>query len=141
MQTAHDDANVYFLVTRLDDYLTEGDNVTLHIAAGKNSYYRVKMAIDGTLTAEFVEGGAVKQTVNGGKAVVKTFGTLGDDTDKDRGALWELSLPKAAVGLLGATSFKLSPQLSNQDGIGAVSDGLTGVSPFVTDRWPVVALD
>ena len=141
VQTAHDDANVYFLVTRLDDYLTEGDNVTLHIAAGKNSYYRVKMAIDGTLTAEFVEGGAVKQTVNGGKAVVKTFGTLGDDTDKDRGALWELSLPKAAVGLLGATSFKLSPQLSNQDGIGAVSDGLTGVSPFVTDRWPVVALD
>ena len=69
------------------------------------------------------------------------FGTLNVDSDKDTGVSVELSLPKAILGLTDASSFGFSPALANQDGVGAISDGLTGVSPFLTERWPTVVLD
>ncbi len=141
VQTAHDAENVYFLINRLDAYLTEGDSVTLNIAVGASSYYRIKVGIDGIVQTEYVEGGATKKTVDGGKAVVKLFGTIGNADDRDEGAVIELSIPKANLGLTGAESFKLSPALANQDGIGVVSDGLSGVSPFLTERWPAVVLE
>ncbi len=141
VQTAHDAENVYFLINRLDEYLTEGDTVTLNIAVGASNYYRVKVGLDGDMKIEYVEGGATKKTVDSGKAAVKLFGTLGDDAEKDKGAVIELSIPKADIGLANAASFKLSPALANQDGIGVVSDGIGGVSPFLTARWPAVILE
>ena len=139
VQAAHDSDNIYFLISRLDEYLTDGDAATLNLGVGKSSYYRIKVGMAGILSVEYVEGGAVKRTVEGGKAVVTTFGTLNNDTDKDEGISIELSIPKAALGI--TDSFTLSPVLANQDGIGTVSDGLEGVSPFLTERWPAVVLD
>lgn len=141
VRTAHDSDNVYFLVSRPDMYITDGDTATISIAKSATSYYRVTVGLDGVLKIEYLENGSVKSTLNGGKAVVKVLGTANNNDDKDEGVVTEISLPKALVGLDGATSFKICPSLSNQDGVGSTNDTLTGVSVFTTNRWPSVVLD
>ncbi len=142
VRTAHDDENVYFLISRPDTYVTDGDTATVCIAAGTNSYYRVIVDLNGIASVEFVENGSVKNTLeNSGKAAVKVLGTVGDNTDKDEGVVTEVAIPKALVGLTGKTSFAINPSLNNQDGSGSTTDILTGVSTFNTGRWPEVVLD
>lgn len=141
LRTAHDAENIYFLVSRLDTYVTEGDTTTICIGAGTSNYYRVVVGLDGIQSITYVEGGANKNTVTGGKAAVKVLGTVGNNEDKDEGVVTEIAIPKALVGLSGATSFTVNPSLANQDGSGSTSDTLTGVSAFTTTRWPSVVLD
>ncbi len=141
VRTAHDNDNVYFLITRADTYLTEGDTASVSVATSAASYYRITTAVDGTLTIEYLENGSVKKTVSGGSAVAKVFGTVGNNEDKDEGVVIEISVPKALVGLDGVSSYKICPSLSNQDGVGSTNDTLTGVSVFTTNRWPSVVLD
>ena len=141
LRTAHDNDNVYFLISRLDTYITEGDTTTICIGAGTSSYYRVAVSLEGIDYITYVENGAAKSTTAGGNAVVKVFGTVGNNEDKDEGVVTEISIPKALVGLDGETSFTVNPSLSNQDGSGSTSDTLTGVSAFTTTRWPSVVLD
>ncbi len=141
VRTAHDNNNVYFLISRADMYITEGDTVSISIGSSQTSYYRVNVDINGTVDIETLTNGSVKGNVAGGNAVVKVLGTLGNNDDKDEGAVIELCVPKALVGLNGAASFKICPSLSNQDGIGSTTDTLTGTSLFSTNRWPSVVLD
>ena len=141
VRTAHDNDNLYFLVSRLDTYITEGDTATLCLASSANSYYRVVVDLNGIQSISYVENGSVKNTVTGGSAVVKVIGTVGNNEDKDEGVVTEIVIPKALVGLSGAASYKLCPSLSNQDGSGSTSDTLTGVSTFTSGRWPAVVLD
>jgi len=141
VQTAHDDENIYFLINRLDEYLTEGDLATLCIEAGEKNFYRIVTDLSGIRSIAYVEGGATKENLSGGNAVVKLFGTVGNTEDTDKGAVIEIAIPKALLGLTDRTSFKLRPDLANQDGVGAVSDTIDGVSPFLTARWPAVVLD
>lgn len=141
VQSAHDDENLYFLINRLDEYLTGGDAVSVNIGAGKASYYAVSVGLDGKVTAtSFVNGKSTGVDLNA-KAAVKTFGTVDDNADKDEGCVIEISIPKAAVGLSGATSYTIRPELVNVDGGGIVRDTLTGVSCFSTAFWPAVTLD
>ena len=141
VQVAHDNNNVHFLISRLDEYLTDGDIVTLSIGISKTSYYRIKIDLSGNVKIEHVDGGTVKDTFTGGTAVIKLFGTLNQNSDKDTGALTEFSLPKELIGISEAPSFKLSLALDNKDGLGITSDGISGISPFNTDRWPAVIFD
>lgn len=141
VRTAHDNDNVYFLVSRLDNYVTDGDTATICIGSGTSSYYRVVVNLGGIESITYVEGGSNKNTVTGGTAVVKVLGTANNNEDKDEGIVTEISIPKALVGLGGATSYTINPSLSNQDGSGSTNDTLTGVSAFTTTRWPSVVLD
>jgi len=140
VQTAHDKDNVYFCINRLDNYLTDGDTVTLNIATTRMRFYRVEIAADGKVTVSFIQNAAVVSTVDGGKATVRTVGTVGNNEDTDEGVCIEFALPKALIGLQNASSFKLSPTLMNVDGDGAFFDQLNGVSSVITDRWPAVVL-
>ncbi len=141
VQTAHDNDNVYFCINRLDDYLTDEDTVTLNIGVGMLEYYRVVIAADGKVTVSRVQNAATRSTVDGGKATVRTVGTVGNNSDTDEGVCIELSIPKSIVGLSGKTSFTLSPSLMNRDGEGYFFDQLNGVSTINTSRWPAVVLD
>ena len=140
VRTAHDNDNLYFLVSRLDTFVTEGDTSTICIATANNIYYRVVVGLDGVQSVTRFENGAAGDTVSGGSAVVKVFGTVGNNEDKDEGVVTEICIPKALVGVSGA-SYKINPSLSNQDGSGSTNDTLTGVSTFTTGRWPEVVLD
>lgn len=141
VQTAHDDDNVYFLISRLDDYLTRGDTTAIHISAGSTSFYTVTADSSGACSiTETVSG--VKKDVSGDiSAAVKIYGTVDDNSDLDEGMLIELAVPKSLVGLVGASSFAIRPELTNVDGTGCIIDTLTGVSHYSTLLWPEVKLD
>ena len=140
VQVAHDAENVYFLISRLDKYLTAEDTVTLHLGTGFASFYRVELGMDGISKIAYIENAAEQQQLTGGRAIVKTFGTVGDNTDTDEGVSIEVSIPKSILGS-AQNGFTLSPALTNRDGEGSIYDGLTGVSVFNTLRWPAVVLE
>lgn len=141
LRAAHDSDNVYFLLTRLDYYLTSGDETTVCIAAGDAADYRITAALDGTVTAEYYENDIKVNTFALEKANVRLFGTIDCNSDKDEGAIIELKVPKSSVGLDGKNEFALRLALSNDDGEGAVLDTFTGVSSCMTEFWPKVVLD
>ena len=141
MRTAHDNDNVYFLLSRLDYYLTSGDTVTVCVAAGDSSDYRITVDLEGNATVDYYTNGIKKSSVTLDKASVVLFGTLNDNSDKDEGAVIELKVPKSAVGLTGKSEFGVRLALANQDSEGSISDTFTGVSSFSTKLWPKVVLD
>ena len=141
LRAAHDDENVYFLLSRLDYFLQDGDTMTVCIAAGAAADYRIMVGVDGIREIAYFANGTKQQTYTGGSAAVKVLGTVGNNEDTDEGYVVELSVPKALVGLSGAASFKVRPALANVDGSGTVADTLTGVSAFSTALWPTVVLD
>ena len=141
LRAAHDDENVYFLLSRSDDFLQDGDTMTVCIGAGAAADYRITVGIDGAMTIDHYAGGAKQQTLTGGRAAVRVLGTVGNNDDRDEGYVAEIAVPKSAVGLVGASRFKVRPALANQDGSGSISDTLTGVSAFSTSLWPSIVLE
>ncbi len=141
LRVAHDDDNLYFLISRLDYYVTDGDTATICIAAGATSDYRITVGLNGIQSIAYYEGDILKRTVEGGSAAVKVLGTANNNEDKDEGMVAEVAIPKSLVGLTGQNSFKVRPALSNTDSSGATSDTLTGASVYATAQWPAVVLD
>ena len=141
LRAAHDDENVYFLLSRSDDFLQDGDTMTVCIAAGAAADYRITVGVDGIRSIEHYVNGAKQQTLTGGMAAIKVLGTVGNNDDRDEGYVAEIAIPKALVGLTGAKSFKVRPALVNVDGSGSIADTLTGVSAFSTSLWPTIVLD
>ncbi|MBQ9133755.1 MAG: exo-alpha-sialidase [Clostridia bacterium] len=141
LRTAHDDENIYFLISRLDYQLTSDDTATIRIANGEKTYYRIVVGMDGTATLSYVEGGfAKKQDVQIASAV-KVLGTIDDNKGTDEGAVFEIAVPKSAVGLNGASAMQVRPELVNSDGNGKITDSLTDVSANNTALWPSIALN
>ena len=141
LRTAHDDDNVYFLISRLDYDVMTGDTATVCIAEDSTSYYRIVIAPDGSVTVSYVKGRTSKKVTADVQVAVKLFGTLNDGSDTDEGMLIEVAVPKSAVGLAGADSFRVSPVLVNKDQSGStVTDTMT-VSTTDTTYWPSVVLD
>ncbi|MBQ7012087.1 MAG: exo-alpha-sialidase [Clostridia bacterium] len=141
VQVGHNKDTISFLINRLDDYLTDGDTVTLDIGVDKMKFYRVTVGFDGIREISCIDGGVMTAMTVDGTASVKTFGTVNDNSDTDEGAVYEIVLQKEMLGIVGAGSVKLCPSLGNMDGKGIVCDTLTGVGAFVTDTWPSVVLD
>ena len=142
LRTAHDSENVYFLVSRLDDYINEKDAAIVAVAAGDTGYYQIILDLSGIQSIDYYENGKLKQSLSGGEAVVKVLGTTGDNTDLDEGVVTEVSIPKSLLGLTGEDRFSVRLALSNDDGTGTiVSDTFTGVSALSSSLWPAVVLD
>lgn len=141
LQTAHDAENVYFLVNCLDTYLQTGDSVAVNVGVGKATYYTVTVDVNGNTTFTRFENGVTKAMSGNVKSVVKTYGTVGENKDTDKGYVVEIAVSKADLALVGATSFVVRPELVNVDNGGKIRDTLTGVSYYVTTAWPKVVLD
>ena len=141
LRAAHDDENVYFLVSRLDDFMTSSDAVMVCIGAGETADYRVVVGVDGSVSIDHYSAGAKQSSITGGTAVVKVLGTLNNNEDTDEGCVYEIAVPKSAVGLTGAKSFKVRPVLTNKDSNNVILDTLTGVTAYSTALWPDIVLD
>ena len=137
LRTAHDDENVYFLVTRLDDVLTEKDKAVIYIGADEG-YYRIILNTDGLEALEYKSS---KLSTDGVACITKIFGTVGVNSDTDDGIVYELSIPKPLIGLEGKASFAALPLLNNSDGGSVITDTLTNASITQQSRWPTVVLD
>ncbi len=141
LRTAHDDENVYFLFSRFDDYMVNRDFVSVNIGVSENEYYTLTVASSGVLSCHYYLGGSLMRTVDGVKAQVAVLGTLGDNSDTDTGALYEVSIPKSVLGLENAEQFFASIALSNTDTGNTVNDTMTNIKTTSTENWPVVRLD
>ncbi len=137
LRTAHDDENLCFLVTRLDEVLTSGDKVFINIGAD-DGYYCITLNTEGLGSIEYKSS---KLSADNISCVTKVFGTVGVNSDKDEGIVYELSVPKALLGLEGKTSFAVLPVLNNSDGGSAIADTITNASTDMQSRWPSVVLD
>lgn len=141
VQVAHDKDNVYFLVTRLDKYLTSKDSVKINIADGSSSYYTVAINPKGAYTVTHSEKGDVSSG-SAESAAIKRFGTVDINSNVDQGVYIEFAIPKAILGLSGKTSFKAMPALTNKDASSQITeDTLTGASFTSTANWIEVVLD
>lgn len=139
LRAAHDGDNLYFLLSRLDDFLTAEDTVTVCIAAGAASDYRITVGLDGIRKIELYESGTCRAQLSGGSAAVRILGTVDQNDDCDTGCVYEIALPKALLGLAGADRFQVRLALSNTDGKGAAADSMGG-SIYSTALWPEVRL-
>ena len=101
VQVAHDKDNVYFLLSRLDEELTDGDSVSLVL----NGSITVAIGTDGGYTVGAYSGDGVS-------------------VRHAEGVLTELAIPKKVLGLQTADSFTLTPALINKDGDSLVTDKL-----------------
>ena len=139
VQVAHDRDNVYFLVTRLDKYLTSKDSVKINIADGSASYYTVAINPKGAYTVTHSAKGSI---TSGTATAVKRFGTVDINTNVDQGVYIEFAIPKANLGLSGKTSFKAMPALTNKDASSTVTeDTLLTANMTSTANWIEVVLD
>ncbi len=140
LRTAHDDDNLYFLVSRLDECITDRDTATVCIADGATSDYRITVGLDGIRSIDYYQNGAKQKTLTGGTAAVRVLGTPNNNEDKDEGFVVEFSIPKALVGMTGKKSFQARLALVNWDGAREVGDSMS-VSQTSTAKWPAVVLD
>lgn len=140
LRTAHDDDNLYFLVSRLDECITDRDTATVCIADSATSDYRITVGLDGIRSIDYYQNGAKQKTLTGGTAAVRVLGTPNNNEDKDEGFVVEFSIPKALVGMTGKKSFQARLALVNGDGAGEVGDSMS-VSKTSTAKWPAVVLD
>ncbi len=141
LRVAHDAENVYFLLSRLDADLTDGDTVTVCVAADKTCYYRITADGRGAVSGVYVENAVEKRTFTG-RAAVTVHGTENHAGDTDTGVLLEVAVPKTQLGLVGAKQMQVRLELKNKDAKDkvAITDSFTGVSFFATAFWPVVRL-
>lgn len=141
LRVAHDEKNVYFLVSLLDYCLTSEDAVTVCVAESAISDNRITVYPDGSATLASYSMGKQQSTsaLNGVKTVIK--GTLDDTSDRDEGVIFEIAVPKADLALQGKNAFTARLALVNNDGDGYVSDTFTGASSVYTEQWPEVILN
>ncbi len=137
LRTAHDDENIYFLVTRLDEVLTAEDEAVIYIGTD-GGCYSITLNTEGLSSIAY---NGNKLTAENASCVAKVFGTVGADSDTDDGIVYELSVSKASLGLKGKTSFAVLPMLINSDGGSAITDTLTNASVDLQSRWPSAVLD
>ncbi|MBE6680270.1 MAG: exo-alpha-sialidase [Ruminococcaceae bacterium] len=141
LQVAHDKDNIYFLINRLDYYLSKSGEVsTVYIAASNNTYYRIDIT-DRTkaYTICLVDASGNKTQKTSGTTVYTVANGNFIDGNLDRGFLTELSVPKSALGIENATSIRAGI------GITSVDKGVTTTDVMVdltsTVNWPTVVLD
>ena len=139
VQVAHDDNNVYFLLSRIDSLLNAGDNASVCIAADNNTYYRIDVSLTGSYTITYCQQNGSENVVSTGNAAYKLHGMVNNSNSDDIGALFELALAKSDVGLENASSFKMLPSLVNVDDGAAITDTLCVADDMAC--WPVVVLD
>ena len=142
VQVAHDKDNVYFLISRLDKYLTSKDSTVLHIADGDTNYYTVTFNVKGTYTVTYTSGETVTTVTTNGSSSVKRYGTIDTNTNIDTGVYVEFAVPKSEVGLNGASSFKAVPALINKDtSTTTTTDTIDDVDMTSTENWIEVILE
>ncbi len=141
LRTAHDDENVYFLVSRLDNDLRKNDLTAIQIADGAKNYYQILLYMDGTASISYVTSKTSDLLEKEYPISAVLFGTLENGEDTDEGAVMEIAVPKDMLGLAGKDSFQVRPMLKNVDDGKAVTDSLTELDEANTLRWPADVLD
>ncbi len=100
VRSASDSENIYFLIERLDEYLTDGeDSVTLYFASpGTEGYYRVVVGTSGVEKFDYNDTKSFKPCSATLECGVIVNGTVDYDDDKDMGYSVEVKIPFSEIG-------------------------------------------
>lgn len=102
LRISEDDKNVYFIVDRLDNYLSSKDTVSIFVCTDEDSYYKIDVGVNGVHEINrFYQGKFSKVATDNVASGVFVGGTLNFDSDTDDGYVVEFSLPKAEFGISG----------------------------------------
>jgi len=140
---AADGDDVYVLIERLDEYLSDGgDEVELFFAAsGSSDYY--KMVIDGK------EIKSIKRFKNKkaedfectAQISVVCVGTVGDDSDTDTGYSAEIKLSASELGISLTDGMKVTANIKNKDKTKQfATDSISGHDVQKLDTWAFVSV-
>ncbi len=116
LRVGHDDDNLYFLVERLDDYLSEsGDTMTLFFSADAGTtIYRLTIDPIGKVTLEKKVGDGYEAVSGEIQSAITLFGNF-ENRGKDDGYLAEIAVPKSLITSDGSGKLRLNAELSNVD--------------------------
>lgn len=140
MRFAYDDDKVYFLVERLDEYLTESDQEEIFISGEGNTYYLIKFGTDGIASVNYNDGERMSAAQFEGIKWQMTFvGGVGDK-DRDIGKILEFSIPREKINVSdGYISF--NDVLYNKDKTEKpVSDTFSCVDVAKRETWQRVCI-
>lgn len=140
MRFAYDDQRVYFLIERLDEYLTSSDVEGIFVPGEGKSYYLIKFGVNGIDSVQYNDGERMKNAEFEGVQWAMTLVGGVDDKDRDTGKILELSIPRDKVVITdGMLSFNAI--LYNRDkNERAVSDTFSCVDTVDRQSWQRVYL-
>ena len=140
IRVAHDDDNVYFLIERLDNYLTTADGQAIFLEAS-GGYISLKIDAKGELTAKLYNDVRPKAyEIEGLEYRVSIVGTL-DDDEKDTGMIFEIKIPKSALIIGNDGLIIYNTTLYNKDeDANSKTDTFTGASNTDLSSWQRVML-
>ena len=146
VRPAKDDDNLYFLIERLDTYLSDGDTVELYLGdSGSDKLdtntLRLTVGPNGLQQTARYSGGRWKdETVPGAEGKALLRGTVGGSSDQDEGYAVEVVIPRTAIQA-NASTLRCALTLYNQDkGTSRIEDGLDSVSLSQPTSWLKVRL-
>ena len=146
IRLAYDDAYLYILTERLDDYIIndtdlgiENDSIDILLNMGdkdKESFddqvYKFNLSLSGmTSGSRGTENNRfVGHAMPGVQTTYRVYGTINDDSDTDTGYVVEARIPWSAIGGKPADGkIGISAVLYNDDGFGMIKDTMTGNMP------------
>ena len=144
VRAAYDDDYLYFLVERLDFYLTDTDKILFFIKEGDTGWYQLtlseqdcrveykKSASDSSVSCDAASVGI--------RTAVLSDGTYNQVDDTDRGVIYEIAFPKS-LARNGEVYFRM--KLVNRDtktGKTAQDDSNPRASNTNADGWSVARL-
>lgn len=137
---SYDEDKVYFLIERLDDYLTSSDGEGVFIAGEGKSYYLVKFGLGGIESVQYNDGERMRNAEFEGIEWAVTLVGAADDKDRDTGKILEFSVPRDKIVVTdGLMSF--NAVLYNKDkNEKPVSDTFSCVDILERETWQRVYL-
>ena len=116
LRVCEDEENVYFIVDRLDKYISSKDTVSIFVCTDGDSYYKIDIGARGVQSVNrFYQGKFTAVAAEKIACGVYVGGTVDSDSDTDAGYVVELALSKSEFGI-GADSISLNLNMSNTDG-------------------------
>ena len=140
---AADGDNVYILIERLDEYLSAGgDEVELFFAAkGSSDYYKLVVDCKGIKSVKKFVNKKAEDFSCAAQAAVVCVGTVGNDSDTDKGYSAEIKLSAAEFGISLADGIKITANIKNKDGSKQfATDSVNGHDVQKIDTWAFASL-
>ncbi len=115
MRFSYDDEKVYFLIERLDDYLTESDQEGIYVPADGKAFYLVKFGTSGIDSIQYSDGERMRNAeFEGIEWAMTIVGGVGDK-EKDTGKILEFSIPRSKTMIADDGLMLFNAVLYNKD--------------------------
>lgn len=139
IRSAYDEENVYFIIDRLDESLTDEDTVELyvnteHLSDNNYKYYKIILSKDGIKECYLYDQNNNSTSINIDKMKCNAY--INDTKDENGGYRLELSIPKEDILEKNDSTIMINAILNNKDADEALTtDTFNNVDMDDTSTW------